>query len=142
MNEAYHVGNRSTWENNSANELADEVKTAVLIRDCHDDADGYEEDGGNGKGEQQTIPREVYRVVLDDKDANSKHCNKCGKIPTNWSVFVAVHQTAMDVFTAHASSGIRLYRAATLGACCRLGALRCGPYGLVLLFVFSGPFCK
>ena len=52
VSSAYHISNRPPWKNESANDLADEVETAVLIRDSHDDTDRYEEEGGNGKREQ------------------------------------------------------------------------------------------
>ena len=48
---AYHVCDRSAWENKSADDLADEVETAVLVCDGHDDADRYKEEGGDRKGE-------------------------------------------------------------------------------------------
>ena len=47
----YHVGDGPAWEDYAADELADEVETAVLVRDGHDYADWYEEDGGDGKSE-------------------------------------------------------------------------------------------
>ena len=50
--EAYHVSDGSPWKDDSADELADDVETAWLICDGHDDADWYEEEGGDGKGEQ------------------------------------------------------------------------------------------
>ena len=49
---AYHVSNRPPGEDDSANELADELETAVLVRNSHDDADWDEEDGSSGKGEK------------------------------------------------------------------------------------------
>lgn len=49
---AHHIGDRPPGKDDSADELADEVEAAVLIRNSHDDADRYEKDGGNGKGEQ------------------------------------------------------------------------------------------
>lgn len=52
MASPYHICDGSTWENKSADDLADEVETAVLVCDGHDDADGYEEEGGNRKGKQ------------------------------------------------------------------------------------------
>ena len=63
----------------------------MLICNSHDNADWYEEEGSNGKGEQETIPWEVDRVVLDNKETNSEHGNKRGEIPNDWSVFVAAH---------------------------------------------------
>lgn len=52
MTRAYHISDRPPGEDESADDLADEVETAVLICIGHDDADRYEEEGGNGKGEQ------------------------------------------------------------------------------------------
>ena len=52
MRSPYHICNRSTWKNKSADDLADEVETAVLVCDGHDDADRYKEEGSNGKGKQ------------------------------------------------------------------------------------------
>ena len=49
--DTYHVGDWSPGKDDSADELADEVEAAVLVCDGHDDADGYEKEGGNGKGE-------------------------------------------------------------------------------------------
>ena len=49
---AHHVGDRPPGKDNSADELADKIEAAVLIRDGHDDADWYEEDGGDGKSEK------------------------------------------------------------------------------------------
>ena len=46
----YHICNRSTWKNEPADDLADEVETAVLVCDGHDDADGYKKEGGDRKG--------------------------------------------------------------------------------------------
>lgn len=34
-----HVGDRAAGEDDAADELADEVEAAVLVRDCHDYAD-------------------------------------------------------------------------------------------------------
>ena len=42
-----HVRHRTARKDNSANELADEVKTAVLVGDGHDDSHGQEHHGGN-----------------------------------------------------------------------------------------------
>ena len=115
---SHHVGYRPSGKDDSADELADKIETAVLIRDGHDDADWYEEHGGDGKGEEQTIPWEINRVVLNDKDTNSKHGNERDKIPTDWSIFIAAHKTTMDVFAAHTSAEFWLCcRAATVGAC-------------------------
>ena len=47
---AHHICNRPPREDYAADELADEVETAVLIRNGHDNAHWYEEDGGDGKG--------------------------------------------------------------------------------------------
>ena len=52
MTSSHHICNRSTWKNESADDLADEVETAVLVCDGHDDTDGYEEEGGDRKGKQ------------------------------------------------------------------------------------------
>ena len=48
----YHICNRSTRKNESADDLADEVETAVLVRDGHDDADRYKENSGDRKSKQ------------------------------------------------------------------------------------------
>lgn len=40
---AHHVSNRSPWKDDTADELADEVETAVLVRNSHDNTDGDEE---------------------------------------------------------------------------------------------------
>ena len=141
--DTHHVGYRSSGKYDSADELADKVEAAVLVCDGHDDADGYEKEGGDGKGEYQTVPWEVDRVVLDYKDTNSKHCNKCGKIPTYRSVFVVLHQTTVDVFAAHASAVFWLHcRAATVCACRRFRTRHVGSYRLVLCFPFSGAFSE
>lgn len=49
--DTHHVGDRSSGKDDSTDELADKVEAAVLVCDSHDDADGYEKEGGNGKGE-------------------------------------------------------------------------------------------
>lgn len=51
MVNAHHICNRPPREDYAADELADEVETAVLIRNGHDNTHWYEEDGGDGKGE-------------------------------------------------------------------------------------------
>ena len=43
----YHICNGSTRKNESADNLADEVETAVLVCDGHDDANRYKEDCGD-----------------------------------------------------------------------------------------------
>lgn len=43
-----HVGDRSTGEDSAANELANQVNAAMLIRDGHDDTVGEEEKGTDG----------------------------------------------------------------------------------------------
>lgn len=52
LTSAHHISNGPPWEDCPADELANEVETALLIRDSHDDADWYEEEGGEGKSEQ------------------------------------------------------------------------------------------
>ena len=49
---AHHVSNRPPWKDDTADELADEVEAAVLVRDSHDYTHGYKKESGNGKGEQ------------------------------------------------------------------------------------------
>ena len=51
MMDTYHVGHRPSGKDDSADELADKVEAAVLVCDSHYDADGYEKESGNGKGE-------------------------------------------------------------------------------------------
>ena len=58
-----HVGDRSTWKNSTANELADEIDAAVLICDGHDDADGNEENRADAKGKNQSIPWKMNWVA-------------------------------------------------------------------------------
>ena len=43
-----HVGDRSSGEDDAADELANEVDAAVLVGYGHDDAVGDEEDGADG----------------------------------------------------------------------------------------------
>lgn len=58
-----HVCDGSTWEDSTANELADEVNTTVLICDGHNDADWDEEDRANSESEDQSIPWEMNWVT-------------------------------------------------------------------------------
>ena len=73
LTRAHHISNGPPWKDYPADELADEVETALLIRDGHDDADWYEKKGGNGKSEQKTIPWKIDGVVFDNKNTDSKH---------------------------------------------------------------------
>ena len=36
---AHHICDRPTWEDDSTDELADEIKATMLVRNCHDDTD-------------------------------------------------------------------------------------------------------
>ena len=140
---AHHVGDGSAWEDHAADELADEVEAAVLVCDGHNDADGDEEDGGDGESEQETVPGEIDRVVFNDKDTNGEHCGERGKIPTDWCIFVAAHQTRVYVFTAHTGAEIWLCsRTTTVGTSWGLGSCHTGSQALVLHFAFFGAFCK
>ena len=140
---AYHVGDGSPGEDDAADELADEVEAAVLVCDGHDDADGDEEEGGDGEGEQEAVPGEIDGVVFDDKDTDGEHCDERGKIPTYRSVFVAAHQTTVYVFAAHTGAEIWLCcRTITVGTSWRLGSSHAGSQALVLDFAFFGAFCK
>jgi hypothetical protein len=91
-----HVCDGSPWENGTANELTDEVNTAVLICDSHDDADWDEEDRANPESEDQSIPWEMNWVterrqqsqgdgrndsLFNYEDSYCEHDHKCSKIP-------------------------------------------------------------
>lgn len=52
-----HVGDGAAREDDAADELADEVDAAVLVRHRHDDAVGDEEEGADGEREQEAVPR-------------------------------------------------------------------------------------
>lgn len=60
-----HVCNRPSWENGTTDELTDQVNTAVLICDGHDDADGNEQDGAYAKSEKQAVPWQMHRITRD-----------------------------------------------------------------------------
>lgn len=69
----------------------------MLIGDCHDDANRDEEEGSDGKGEDQTIPWKMDRVVLCDEEADAEHENKGEKIPDQGYVRIACHETVMHI---------------------------------------------
>ena len=140
---AYHVGDGSAGEDDAADELADEVEAAVLVCNGHDDADGDEEDGGDGEGEQEAVPGEIDGVVFDDEYTDGEHGGERGKIPTHWGIFVATHQTRVDVFAAHAGAMLRLRcRTTTVGTSWGLGSSHARSQALVIDFAFFGAFCK
>jgi hypothetical protein len=58
-----HVCDRSTWEDGTADKLADKVDAAVLIRDCHNDTDWNKEDRADAQSEDQTVPWKLYWVA-------------------------------------------------------------------------------
>jgi hypothetical protein len=58
-----HIGDRSTWEDGTADKLADEVDATVLIRDCHDDANWNEEYCANSECQDQPIPGKMNWVA-------------------------------------------------------------------------------
>lgn len=39
-------------------------------------------------------------LLFDYEDADGCHADKGHKIPADWGVFVALHETAVDVFAA------------------------------------------
>lgn len=58
-----HVGDGAAGEDDTADELADEVDGGMLVRDGLHDADGNEEDGADGQGEEEAVPGEVDGVA-------------------------------------------------------------------------------
>lgn len=95
-----HVGDGAAGEEFPGDELADQVEGGVLIGDGHDDAGGDEEDGGDAEGEQDTVPGEVDGEVFDDEDAHDEHEDEGQQVPGHWSVGIASHQAAVDIFAA------------------------------------------
>lgn len=113
-----HVGDRTTGKDAAADELADQVRAALLVRDRHDDPDGDEKNSRDGKGKDETVPGQIDRVVLHNEDADREHCQEGGEIPRERRILVALHQPVVDVFSAHQAIHLRfLGCAATPDAC-------------------------
>jgi len=72
----------------------------VLVCDGHYYADGDEEKGGYGEGDEDAVPGEADGVVFDDEDADCEHEDEGEEIPMHGRVGVAAHETAVDVFGA------------------------------------------
>ena len=49
--EANHVGDGSPWKDVTTDQLTDDIKAAMLIRDGHDDANRYKHDSRDAKRE-------------------------------------------------------------------------------------------
>ena len=71
-----HVGDGAAGEDDAADELADQIEGGVLIRDCHNDADGNVEEGSYGQSEEEAVPRKmdfgiamyvIRRMTLGDR---------------------------------------------------------------------------
>jgi hypothetical protein len=59
-----HVSYRSTWEYNSTNQLADQIKAALLVRDSHDYAYGDEKDATDAQSQKKSVPWQVDRIAV------------------------------------------------------------------------------
>ena len=92
-----HVCDRTAGEDDTANELADEVKGRVLVGDGHDDADGDEEDRGDSEGEEKAVPGEMDGVVFNSEDAYGEHDEEGKKVPWHWDVWVTRHEAVVNV---------------------------------------------
>lgn len=58
-----HVGYRTAGKECAGDELADQINTAVLVGDSHDDPNGDEEDAANAQGKEEAVPGKVDRVA-------------------------------------------------------------------------------
>lgn len=92
-----HIGNRTTGKYDSADQLADEVDAALLVRNGHDNANGNEEDCPDAECQQKTIPRQMDRIVFDNEHADGGHAQTSQYVPGNRYVFVSPHQPVVYV---------------------------------------------
>ena len=102
-----HVRNRTTGENDTADELADQVRAALLVRDRHDDPDRNEENSRDRKSKDEAVPGQMDWVVLYNEDANSKRSQEGGEIPRERCILVAFHQPVVYIFVAHGAFVLR-----------------------------------
>lgn len=104
----YHIGDGTTGEYDAADELADEVDAALLVRNGHDNADWDKEYRTDSECEQETVPGEIDRVVLDNEHTHSCHADTSEQIPRNRHIFVSSHQAVVDIFGRQKVLDIRL----------------------------------
>lgn len=62
-----HICYWATGERCTANQLANEVETALLVGDCHDDADGNEQNCADTECEEEAIPGQVDGITAFGK---------------------------------------------------------------------------
>ncbi len=95
-----HVCDRAARKYDTADELADQIQTAMLIRDSHDDANRDEEHASDAKSKQESIPGKMHRIVLDYKHPDGEHGDKGDKVPMHWSILVPSHKTSVNIIAA------------------------------------------
>ena len=119
-----HVCDGAAGEDGSANELADQIDTAMLVGDGHNDANWDEEDGTDSKGQDETIPWEMDGVterelveawemnmrnlLFANKDAHCSHAYEGEEIPAERRIFVSLHQSIVDILLADYVVNIRI----------------------------------
>lgn len=93
-----HNSHHATRPDEAGDKSGNNVGGGSHVAHCHHDSDWYDDDGIDGKNEDNAIPGKAGIVVLDKEDRQAKGNDQHRREPPQRNLGVPTHESAMNIF--------------------------------------------